>query len=108
MVRALQAAVPSAKTLCYVVMPDHLHWLMQLQPGSQLSDTVRLVKSLATKNIQEFSPDIEAVWQRGFHDRALRKDEDIRAVARYVVANPLRAGLVRSVREYGFWDAVWL
>ena len=42
------------------------------------------------------------------HDRALRRDEDLLAVARYIVANPLRAGLVRRVGDYPLWDAVWL
>jgi hypothetical protein len=29
-------------------------------------------------------------------------------VARYIVANPLRAGLVSRVGHYPFWNAVWL
>jgi putative transposase len=32
----------------------------------------------------------------------------LRNLARYVVANPLRAGLVDSIRDYPHWDAVWL
>ena len=35
-------------------------------------------------------------------------DEDLVAVARYIVANPVRAGLVKNVRDYPHWDAVWL
>ncbi len=27
--------------------------------------------------------------------------------ARYIIANPVRAGLVYSVRDYPYWDAVW-
>jgi len=48
------------------------------------------------------------VWQPGFHDHALRKEEDVRAVARYVVANPLRAGLVQRIGDYPHWNAIWL
>jgi REP element-mobilizing transposase RayT len=48
------------------------------------------------------------VWQSGFHDHALRREEDLKATARYLVANPLRAGLVKSLRDYPFWNAVWL
>jgi hypothetical protein len=48
------------------------------------------------------------VWQSGFHDRALRHDEDLLDAARYIVANPLRAGLVKSLRMYSHWDACWL
>ena len=35
----------------------------------------------------------------GFHDRALRRDEDTLSTARYIVANPLRAGLVKNIRD---------
>ncbi|MCF6281296.1 MAG: hypothetical protein L3J28_03650 [Candidatus Polarisedimenticolaceae bacterium] len=42
------------------------------------------------------------------HDRAIRKEEDLVAIARYIVANPLRAGLVKSIKDYPHWDCVWL
>ena len=48
------------------------------------------------------------MWARSFHDHALRRDENLLTVARYIVANPIRAGLVRRVGEYPFWNAVWL
>ncbi len=48
------------------------------------------------------------VWQKGYHDRAVRREEDLRHIARYIVANPLRAGLVRKVGDYPLWDAIWL
>ena len=108
LVKTLQDVEPSASTLCYVVMPDHLHWLMQLAPGTDLSVTVRLVKALGTKRIKACRPTPGKLWQHGFHDHALRREEDVRALARYVIANPLRAGLARSVREYSHWDACWL
>ncbi len=49
-----------------------------------------------------------ALWQKGFHDRALRREEDLVTVARYVVANPLRAGLVEKLGDYPLWDAIWV
>jgi len=48
------------------------------------------------------------VWQRGFHDHALRAEEDIVGVARYLVANPLRAGLCDKIGNYPYWNAQWL
>ncbi|UZE26759.1 transposase [Pseudomonas asplenii] len=48
------------------------------------------------------------VWQRGFHDRLIRRDEDLPGVARYVIANPVRAGLVKRVHDYPLWDAIWV
>jgi len=32
----------------------------------------------------------------------------VQATARYIVANPLRAGLVERLGDYPLWDAVWL
>ncbi|EXF42498.1 transposase-like protein [Pseudomonas sp. BAY1663] len=88
-------------TLAFVVMPDHLHWLVQLRQGA-LSGLVGRVKSISAKRLGR------KIWQDGFHDHALRHEEDLVTVARYVVANPLRAGLVRRIGDYPHWDAVWL
>jgi len=38
----------------------------------------------------------------------LRAEEDIRSVAEYIIANPIRAGLVDDIGMYAFWDAWWL
>ena len=89
-------------TLAFVVMPDHVHWLMHLKEGASIGEGVRRFKAKVSLALGR------RIWQRGFHDHALRRDEDVLAVARYVVANPLRAGLVRSVCDYPHWDAVWL
>lgn len=91
----------SQQTLAYVVMPDHFHWLMQLQRGS-ISSLVGRVKSLSARSVGR------AIWQDGFHDHAVRREEDVLGIARYIAANPLRAGLVKHIGEYPHWDAAWL
>ena len=91
-----------ASTLAFVVMPDHLHWLMQLREGQSLSQVVRAVKAVTSHRLGK------GIWQKGFHDHALRRAEDLADVARYIVANPLRAGLVERLGDYPHWDAVWL
>jgi hypothetical protein len=48
------------------------------------------------------------LWQTGYHDRAIRDGEDLLPFARYIVANPLRAGLVEKIGDYPLWDASWL
>ena len=94
-------------SLAWVVMPDHLHWLVQLERYS-LDRLMRRIKSNSARQANHRLGLSDAFWQDGYHDRALRRDEDLLAVARYIVANPLRAGLVRRVGDYPFWDAVWL
>ncbi len=89
-------------SLCFVVMPDHFHWLLVLSNKHSLSQTVGMLKSQTARAIGQ------SIWQRGFHDHALRQEEDALQIARYIVANPLRAGLVKSVRDYPYWYAIWL
>ncbi|PBJ22915.1 Transposase IS200 like protein [Pseudomonas sp. ACN8] len=96
-----------AKSLAWVVMPDHFHWLVELQRGS-LSGLMQKTKSLSTKAVNRFVDGKICLWQQGYHDRALRRDEDLVKMARYVVANPLRAGLVAKLGDYPLWDAIWV
>jgi putative transposase len=95
-------------TLAFVVMPDHVHWLMQLR-SNNLSGVVGSVKASAARTINLLRGTAGiACWQTGFHDHALRSDAVLADTARYIVANPLRAGLVARLADYPHWDAVWL
>jgi putative transposase len=96
-----------ANSLAWVVMPDHFHWLIELQQGS-LSELMQKTKSMSTKAVKQRTGRNISLWQRGFHDRALRREEDLVRLARYVVANPLRAGLVEKLGDYPLWDAIWV
>jgi putative transposase len=103
LIQALKASDQQghSETLAFVVMPDHFHWLFVLRAG-RLQDIVGAVKSVAAHRLQS------AVWQPGYYDHAVRREEDLREVARYIVANPVRAGLVERVGDYPHWDAAWL
>ena len=94
-------------SLAWVVMPDHFHWLLQIIDG-HLSHVVGVTKARCTHSVNKKIGLSGPLWQSGFHDRAIRDDEDVRHFARYVVANPLRAGLVSRIGDYPLWDAAWL
>ncbi len=96
------------ETLAFVVMPDHFHWMFSLKEQASLSTCVNSVKSLSAREINRFLGRHGKVWQRGFYDRAIRRTDDLERVARYIVANPLRAGIVDAIGDYPFWDAKWL
>ena len=96
------------KTLAFVIMPDHLHWLMQLITDRPMSVAVNNVKSFSARRINQQQNRTGRVWQKGFYDRALRREEDVIVSARYIIANPLRAGLVQQIGDYPLWDAIWV
>ncbi|MBH2076159.1 MAG: transposase [Pseudomonadales bacterium] len=94
-------------SLAWVVMPDHLHWLVELQHGT-LAELMCRIKAGSSRSINLARGDQGRVWQRGYYDRALRRDEDIKDAARYIIMNPLRAKLARRVGDYPLWDAIWI
>ena len=103
LVRELMSAQTDglAQTLCFVVMPDHLHWLLTLENGT-LAGLTKRVKARSARALGR------PTWQANFHDHAVRSEESLRDIARYIVANPLRAGLVARIGDYPLWDSIWL
>jgi len=89
-------------------MPDHLHWLLRLTSGD-LSALLGRFKANSGKALNRLrSTPGQRIWQPGYHDHALRAEEDIVSTARYIIANPLRAALVEHVGDYPHWDAIWV
>lgn len=85
--------------LAYVVMPDHVHALLKANlDGADLQATVK-----AWRQQTGFTWSRRhgcKLWQHGYWERVLREHETPLSVARYIVENPVRAGLVTHPREY--------
>ena len=96
-----------ARPLCWVLMPDHWHGLIELGERDSLPLVVNRFKSITSKHLRQ-AGQIPPIWARGFHDHALRRDEDVRAAAHYIIANPLRAKLANRTGDYPYWDCIWL
>jgi len=99
---------PDAELLAWVLMPDHWHGLLVLTGEGPLHKVLKRAKGASARAFNLQLQRTGSVWAPGFHDRALRSHENLRAAARYLVGNPLRAGLVERVGDYPFWDATWL
>ena len=82
-------------------MPDHLHIVAIGQSEwSDLCEFVRRSKQLTGFAYRRDHRD--SLWQPGYYERILRDDEATETVARYTLANPVRAGLSREIGEYAF------
>ena len=92
----------------WVLMPDHWHGLVTLGERDSLSTLVGRFKAITSRAVDERHRVNGWLWGRGFGDRRLPPDEDPRLAARYLLANPLRAGLVQRLGDYPYWNARWL
>ncbi|MEL1266025.1 REP-associated tyrosine transposase [Pseudoxanthomonas putridarboris] len=100
--------LPHAQLLCWILMPDHWHGLVQLSDATSLSKVIGLAKGRSARAVGRVARPSGQIWAAGFHDRAMRCDDDVLTAARYIVTNPVRAGLVTSIRYYPYWNSIWL
>src|SRR5688572_4887637 len=75
--------------LCWVLMPDHWHGIVELSHDESLEQLMRRMKAVTAAAINHSERRVGSVWAAGFHDHALRYEEDLVGIARYVVANPV-------------------
>lgn len=92
----------------WVLMPDHLHLLLTLRPRQSLSPVVQKTKANTSRALRSQLPGTTRVWAPAFHDRLIGRNETMKNIARYIVLNPVRAGLADRVGNYPYWNALWL
>ena len=98
----LRFAIPA-----YCFMPDHIHILAEGKAKS--SDLCMFMTIAKQRSAYVARRWIRGrLWQAGYFDRVLRENDSTFAVARYIVQNPVRAGMVRSPVEYPFCgSSIW-
>ncbi len=108
-----QIAINEQKHHCiwatWLLMPDHFHGLLQLgQNTGSLAAVVGGLKGATAYHINAKMGRKGKLWQAEFYDHALRQEESRENIARYIVANPLRKGLVTNIRNYPYWNSIYL
>ena len=87
--------------LAYCFMPDHLHVLSEGTADD--SDCRRFIKAFKQYSGYYYSQNRgNTLWQRYGFEHVLRDDEVTFQVARYILANPVRAGLAATVEQYPY------
>lgn len=90
------------KLHAFALMPDHLHFVATLTAGRSLSEVMHSLKSYTAKEINRRMGSRGKVWQSGFYSHGVRNEEDLLEKAKYIAANPIRAGLCEAPEEYGY------
>ncbi len=76
-----------AHLLCWALMPDHAHWLLQLGERDSLDTVVGRLKANSARAANIALQRTGTLWSRAYHNHALRNDEDHGGTA-----NPGRVG----------------
>jgi putative transposase len=85
----------------YVFMPDHAHLLIEgACADADGRQFFRLAKQLSGYRYQRAFG--RRLWQRYAYEHLIRNDFATLSVMRYIVENPVRAGLVAQVDDYPF------
>jgi putative transposase len=93
----------------WVVLPDHMHAVWTLPPSdNDYSARWKAIKIAFAKTLPKteyLSPARSAkgergIWQRRFWEHTIRDERDYAAHVDYVHINPLKHGLVSSVKEW--------
>jgi putative transposase len=83
-----------------VSMPDHLHALASFSREVRMRDVIANWKRYVSRKAK-------VRWQRDFFDHRLRGDEGWREKAHYILANPVRAGLVEKWEDWPYVLLPW-
>lgn len=97
-----------ATLMCWVLMYDHVHLLVQIGDTESISRLINRLKTNTARKVNMALGRKDRFWGKWFHDRAIRSEENVVDIARYIVMNPVRAGFVKSAGLYPYWDAIWL
>jgi REP element-mobilizing transposase RayT len=104
--KALQTAIVDPLVLeAFCFMPDHLHALITNTGCGDVRAPVVRFKQISGYRHRQRTGCI--LWQAGYFDHILRREEDLAATIRYIVGNPVRRGLCDDWREWTWSWSRW-
>ncbi len=88
----------------YCFMPDHQHLIVT--GTDEQAETLNFIKMYKQKTGYWLSRNLSAEWQKDFYDHVIRKEENLLNIAKYILDNPVRKGLVEHWNDYPFKGSV--
>ena len=91
--------------LAWVIMPNHVHVVIETIHGHALSEVVQSWKSFTAKMANQILRRRGRFWQRDYFDRAIRDERHLRAAVEYIHFNPCKAGLADAPEHWPYSSA---
>lgn len=91
------------KLICYCIMPNHFHLVFELLPNNKgISKIMQSIKRISARNCNKILNRSEAFWQDESFDRWVRDEKELYFVIRYILLNPVTAGLVSDWKDWKY------
>jgi putative transposase len=90
------------RLLAYVILPDHLRWLMWTPEDVTYSQVMQSIKRNFTLNYKAALGITSSLslWQERFWDHVIRNDDDLGRHFDYIHYNPVKHGLVDKPEDW--------
>lgn len=95
------------RLLAWVIMPNHVHVLIETVEGHSLPGVVHAWKSYTANRANELLGRTGHFWHREYFDRYIRDERHLERAVGYVHDNPVKAGLVAHAADWPFSSASW-
>jgi putative transposase len=86
----------------FVIMPDHIHLLIEVAREMTIEKAMQLIKGRFSHRLSHEFDYKGEVWQRGFTEVQVANRKTFEAHQAYIAENPVKAGLSSSVDQYPF------
>ena len=93
------------RLLAWVVMPNHVHALIETFEHHPLDAVLHSWKSFTGNRINQLFRRNGMLWQPEYFDRFIRSEQHLSFSIRYIEDNPVKAGLVNKVEDWPFSSA---
>jgi putative transposase len=86
----------------WVIMPNHVHVLLEIYDGFPLSKIIQSWKGFTARKSNIILNRSGSFWQREYYDRFIRNEEHFNKAIQYIHMNPVKAQLVSSPEDWQF------
>lgn len=93
------------RLLAWVIMPNHVHILIEKFDGVALPDVMHSIKSYTAHEANRLLDQKGRFWSKEYFDRYIRNGRHFAAVVRYIEENPVKARLCRKPEDWRFSSA---
>ena len=85
----------------YIFMPDHVHMILAGNDfDANIKKCLEMFKQKTGYSLSKNYPHIK--WQKDYYDHILRSKENLDVHIKYILNNPVRAGIVEHWKQYLF------